>query len=324
MLQKPDEGNLQVRFCEGAHSNLGAITPERGALCALLDKARRATSERLEDVELIVVDESHNLRNPLSNKWENFFTLLYDHIVKTGRRPYIVFLTATPINNTIWDLYWQLMLLVGMDKTAFIRENIPDLFDFFKRVDKMEDPSMLGDVLNEISIRRTRDYIIRNYPDATVYGKKIRFPKRELENVDYRLDDAYMGMYDEISDVITNKLKMPNYRLLQYKKEEKLTRTEEFDLGRMMALEGIFRTILLKRLESSIEAFRRSIRKHIIFLINIKKYMENGKLLTKKSFHKYLLVLLCHITDKSTAGGGMASNRLENKTNIKRLNGWLI
>jgi len=32
----------------------------------------------------------------------------------------------------------------------------------------------------------------------------------------------------------------------------------------------------------------------------------------------------CHITDKSTAGGGMTSNRLENKTNVKRLNGWLI
>jgi len=37
-----------------------------------------------------------------------------------------------------------------------------------------------------------------------------------------------------------------------------------------------------------------------------------------------LLVLLCHITDKSTAGGGMTSNRLENKTNVKRLNGRLI
>jgi hypothetical protein len=36
------------------------------------------------------------------------------------------------------------------------------------------------------------------------------------------------------------------------------------------------------------------------------------------------LVPLCHITDKSTAGGGMTSNRLENKTNIKRLNEWLI
>ncbi|KAF5416535.1 MAG: hypothetical protein C5S48_02520 [Candidatus Methanogaster sp.] len=30
--EEPDEGKPQVRFCEGAHSNLGAITPERGAL----------------------------------------------------------------------------------------------------------------------------------------------------------------------------------------------------------------------------------------------------------------------------------------------------
>ena len=29
VLQKPDEGNLQVRFCEGAHSNLGAITSKK-------------------------------------------------------------------------------------------------------------------------------------------------------------------------------------------------------------------------------------------------------------------------------------------------------
>ena len=27
--EEPDEGNLHVRFCEGAHSNLGAITPNK-------------------------------------------------------------------------------------------------------------------------------------------------------------------------------------------------------------------------------------------------------------------------------------------------------
>lgn len=35
--EEPDEGNLQVRFCEGAHSNLGAIILIKGALWALLD-----------------------------------------------------------------------------------------------------------------------------------------------------------------------------------------------------------------------------------------------------------------------------------------------
>jgi hypothetical protein len=28
--EEPDEGKPQVRFCEGAHSNPGAITPKRG------------------------------------------------------------------------------------------------------------------------------------------------------------------------------------------------------------------------------------------------------------------------------------------------------
>ena len=32
-----DEENLQMRLCEGAHSNLGAITPIIGVLWALLD-----------------------------------------------------------------------------------------------------------------------------------------------------------------------------------------------------------------------------------------------------------------------------------------------
>ncbi len=36
--EEPDEGNLHVRFCEGAHSNLGAITSTKGALWALLDR----------------------------------------------------------------------------------------------------------------------------------------------------------------------------------------------------------------------------------------------------------------------------------------------
>ena len=30
--EEPDEGKLHVRFCEGAHSSLGAITPSGGVL----------------------------------------------------------------------------------------------------------------------------------------------------------------------------------------------------------------------------------------------------------------------------------------------------
>ncbi|MFQ6032591.1 MAG: phospholipase D-like domain-containing protein, partial [Candidatus Zixiibacteriota bacterium] len=197
-----------------------------------LQKAKRAVGGKLSDVDLIVVDESHNFRNPMSNRWENLFTLVHDNIAQKGNTPYMMFLTATPINNTIWDLYWQIMLLVSTDRRAFMKENIPDLFQFFKDVDKRGDPSLLNDLLNEISIRRTRDYIKANYPDAYILKEypngekkeeKIIFPERELENISYELDKTYKGMYEWISDIITEKLTMAYYRLLKYKKEEKRT-----------------------------------------------------------------------------------------------------
>lgn len=264
------------------------LSQEDLASSNFIEKTKRAVGGSLSKIELIVVDESHNLRNPLSNRWENFFTL-YENVSKEGGSPYILFLTATPINNTVWDLYWQIMLLVGNNKTTFIKENISDLFKFFRDVDKREDPSLLNDLLNEISIRRTRDYIIKNYPNATINGKKILFPERVLENISYKLADTYSGMYLEISDAITQKLTMACYQILKYKKAEKLTPDEGWALNRMIALSGILKTIFLKRLESSVEAFRISIRNHISFLIKLKDYLNGGKFLTKVAFNKYLM-----------------------------------
>jgi len=272
------------------------LSQENLASKNFLEKARKTLGGRFDNVELIVVDESHNFRNPLSNRWENFFTLVNDHIAKKGKRPYMLFLTATPINNTPWDLYWQIMLLMLMDRRAFIKENIQDLFKFFKQA--KDNPSLLNDLLNEISIRRTRDYIIENYPDAyilielpngEVKEQKIIFPERVLENINYELDKAYKGMYKEISDTITEKLTMAYYKILEYRKEGLKTEEERLALGRMIAIGGIFRTILLKRLESSVDAFRKSIFNHIRFLKKLKSYLKSGKLLTKQTFFKYLM-----------------------------------
>ena len=269
-----------------------------------LEKAKKTLGGRLDNVELVVVDESHNFRNPLSNRWENFFSLVADNISMSGKKPHLLFLTATPINNTPWDLYWQIMLLVLMDRSAFVKENIPDLFNFFKQA--KDDPSMLNDLLNEISIRRTRDYIVENYPEAYIIRdlpngeteeQKVTFPKRVLENVNYQLDKAYRGMYKDISDTITEKLTMAYYRILEYRKESLKTEEERLALGRMIAIGGIFRTILLKRLESSVDSFRKSISNHMRFLEKLKDYLRSGKLLTKESYLKYMLNIYDELED---------------------------
>ncbi|MEW6416628.1 MAG: hypothetical protein AB1480_00700 [Nitrospirota bacterium] len=264
------------------------LSQEELASTDFLKKARQAVGGRLQEVSLIVVDESHNFRNPLSNRWENFFTLIMDHVTEGKERPYILFLTATPINNTLWDLYWQVMLLTRTDQKVFLKEGISDILRFFKDIDKVGDPTLLNDLMNEISIRRTRDYIKQNYPDAEINGEKIIFPERILENINYHLDEAYQGLYSNISRTISEKLTMAYYRILEYKKAERLSKAEEMALGRMIALEGIFRTILLKRLESSVEAFRKSVSNHVRFLERLKDYLEKGKLLTKQTYYKYV------------------------------------
>ena len=267
------------------------LTQESLALEDYESKALKTCGGNFNDISLVVIDESHNFRNPLSNRWDNLFNLLEIINQKNGNKPYILFLTATPINNTLWDLYWQIMLLVNSNQRTFLKQGIANLYEYFKEIEKKEDPRLLSDLLNEISIRRTRNFIQENYPQAEVNGEKIIFPDRILENVEYQLDHAYQGMYKEIADIISSKLTMAYYRILEYKKIEELSGEEKLALGRMIALEGIFKTILLKRLESSVHAFCNSIHRHIHFLEKLKIYLKKGKLLQKETFNKYIVGL---------------------------------
>jgi len=267
------------------------LSQEALALDDFKRKAIKVCGGSLKEVSLVVVDESHNFRNPLSNKWENLFDLLEEIREKGQKKPFILFLTATPINNTLWDLYWQVMLMVYSDQKAFLKQGITGIFEYFKNVEKRQDPALLNDLLNEISIRRTRNFIKDNYPDAEIDGNLINFPERALENVDYELEKTYQGMYKDISHIITEELTMAYYRILEYKKVEKLSTEEEMLKGRMIALEGIFKTILLKRLESSVEAFRKSVDKQVKFLEKLGRYLKKGKLLRKELFNKYVVGL---------------------------------
>lgn len=250
----------------------------------------RKLNFKLEDIALFVVDESHNFRNPFSNRYENLFTLIEKASKK--HKPKILLLTATPMNNTHWDLYFQLMLLAQNDKRVFFKEGIFDLERQFKKADK-GDISQLADILQIISIRRTRQYIKDNYPDAKYKDesgvwRKIEFPERVLDEINYSLDETYQGLYYQIADKIEKGLNLAYYRLEEYRRVGK---KDERELGRMKALGGILQTLLLKRLESSVEAFRKSIQTQIDFLSTFKDVFKEGKVLRKKFYNKYLAYL---------------------------------
>lgn len=250
--------------------------------------------ERYGDADVILVDESHNFRNRNAQRYgsiENIISLNGGR-GRDGLKKKIILLTATPINNDLFDLYQQINLFTGGDRSYFAGAGIGDLYRYFlkaRREARVEGSTiMLFNLLEEVTVRRTRPFIRKAYPEATMKGKKIRFPERKLKTVNYNLEDTYHGIYDEIVSGIENLILAP-YNLENYKKEKK--DINEWEKGRQDALVGIFKSRYLKRLESSIEAFRISVRRAHEFQESFMAYVLDGKLLKSSDFQKALRYL---------------------------------
>ncbi len=245
------------------------------------------------DVDVVVVDEAHNFRNHRAQRYQNleFLVSANNRRGRSGERKKVILLTATPINNTIFDLYNQINLFTGNDRTYFAAAGIGDLYRYFlsarqKSID--EGSIQIFNLLEEVVIRRTRQFIKRAYPDATIRGKTITWPERRLQTVEYDLEATYKGFYQEIVTRIDG-LMLPHYNLESYKKKSE--EQDEFELGRQVALVGIFKSRFLKRLESSIDAFRISIRRALEFAKTFAEYIQDDIVLDSASFRVALQLL---------------------------------
>lgn len=201
--------------------------------------------------DFVLVDESHNFRNRATGRYSNLFRLL-----STGKRTKrVALLTATPINNTIWDLYHQIMLLTKGQEDYYRDYGIPNLRGFFARVDK--NAADLFNLLEETTVRRSRGDIKRRQAAGErviIGGKEVRFPDRTLAAVTYDLDGTYAGFYRAIADDI-ERLTLVSYNIEQFRKDATKT-----TIDRNNAIIGLLKTLFLKRLESSVSAFETSVR----------------------------------------------------------------
>lgn len=229
--------------------------------------------------DLVLVDESHNFRNPATQRYQNLYRL----IASGNREKLVVLMTATPINNTIWDLYHQLMLITR-GSTAYFRDwGISNLYSFFRKVDRGE--AEIFDLLEETTVRRSR-YDIKKRLEAgeriTIGEKEIRFPERELESVDYDLVATYQGFYREIARQI-EALRLVSYNIEQFKHDG-----QKKTIDSNNALIGILKTLWLKRLESSVQAFAESIKNQQRFQERFFELLLRNKLLSTSEHRKIL------------------------------------
>lgn len=203
---------------------------------------RRHLHSARDTYRLVVVDEGHALRNP-DTTWHRAMERLLG-----GERKDLVLLTATPINNGLWDLYHLVMVFARHDR-AFAPMGISSARDLFVRAGANErdpenlDPDVLFPLADTVSVRRDRRFIEENYPGATFPdGTPVRFPTPILSTARYDLDEAHPGLFDEITGLIAG-LTMARYRPSAHEVGGEET-VAEATLG------GLLQSGVLKRFES--------------------------------------------------------------------------
>lgn len=250
-----------------------------------------AENPKYRDRDFLLIDESHNLRNADTQRYK-----VVQAFLAPGKR--CCMLTATPRNRGVWDIYHQLKLFHQDDRTD-LPVSPPHLKDFFKLVEVGQ--RRLQDLLQNVLIRRTRNHILkwygvdgethqpidparfRDYADGRrrgyvlVGGKPNFFPHRELHTIEYSIEDTYQGLYQQIRGYLGKSRRKPlaklrageltyaRYGLWHFVTPGKQKREPYLSLHRAGGnLRGLVRVLLFKRFESSVYAFRETVRRLIL------------------------------------------------------------
>ncbi|GAC1435424.1 MAG: helicase-related protein [Ktedonobacteraceae bacterium] len=248
---------------------------------------------------VVIVDESHNLRNSESKR----FKVIKDYIERNESK--CILLTATPYNKNYRDISAQLRLFLTDDKAkdlgirpekllsekgedAFMREHqhpVRSLAAF----EQSNYPDDWRDLMRLYMVRRTRSFIQEYYAmldkeTGRRYltfrdGTRSYFPTRQPRTIKFALDeerrdDQYARLYSEQVLTTINRLNLPRYGLANYlvsdTKQKGLapTASERQSIKNLSRggkrLMGFCRTGLFKRLESGGPAFIQSLERHTL------------------------------------------------------------
>ena len=237
--------------------------------------------------DVVLIDESHNFRNPGTNRYQNLMKMLATGNPDTK----VILMTATPVNNSVWDLYHQLSFITRGQDVFFREYGIRNLKGFFREV--QDGSADIFTLLEQTMVRRSRqDIKLRQQAGEEIRlpGKGIiHFPERRLYSVDYDLEATYDGFYEKIVARIDS-LSLISFNIEQYRKgeiDQEVERVRQYS----NALVGILKTLYLKRLESSLAAFEVSIRRQQQFQERFYDMLVNHERLLDSATNRRLLAL---------------------------------
>ncbi|MBO5679823.1 MAG: DEAD/DEAH box helicase family protein, partial [Bacteroidaceae bacterium] len=264
-----------------------------------------------EEFDLVIVDEAHGFRSDSSGKYDELQKICKSPCANVGllrsSQKKVMLLSATPLNNRPDDLLNQLLLFQNSQSCTI--DGVPNLKGFFSplileyrklmrerdqrdvtsEVDKLYE-DIRSKVIDKVTVRRTRNNIL-NDPDyrADIKSQGIVFPNILPPNeLEYMMDaDTSARFYDTLKQLTDGKsednpkgkgLDYARYRAVEFLLPEYRNKYQNaVHIGQTLA--AIYRVHMVKRLESSFYAFKKSLATLLRITNDMIKMFEEDKVI---------------------------------------------
>ncbi len=248
----------------------------------------------LDRFDYVVVDEAHRFRNES--------TQAYADLLDLCRGKKVILVTATPLNNTIEDLYAQLKLFQRPKDSTI--PGIPNLEKYFQQLRRRfkgldrKDPAyretlkavsdqIRDRILKHIMVRRTRTDVLTYFREDLeaqgLFFPEVADPRRIL----YQFEGEVEVVFQETIGLLQQFRYSRYIPLLYYNGTRQLT---AFEKQQQRNVGGFMKSILIKRLESSFHAFRQSVGRFIQSYERFIEMFEAGTVYISRKTNVYELL----------------------------------
>jgi hypothetical protein len=249
--------------------------------------------------DLVVIDESHNFRNAdMATERETRYQRLMREVIQQGVKTKVLMLSATPVNNHFTDLRNQLALAYEGDSEQLatklnVSRSIEEVFRQAQRVfnewsklpaeDRTTDTILARldfdffEMLDAVTIARSRKHIKAFYDTSEVGAfperlppESVRSPLSDLPGIPSfkelheQLSSLTLAVYAPLAYVFPSRREKYELQYGNVTAGKNTMGGAVSNLGHASRERGIQKLMtvnLLKRLESSVEAFRLTLAK---------------------------------------------------------------
>jgi len=265
-----------------------------GVDCAIYTNGSLHKIRDARKYDLVIVDEAHKFRNDSPEMYHALQKICKTPTRKATQKK-IMLVSATPLNNRPEDIANQVYLFQDKKDSTLEVSNLQHFFApkirKYKELKKetnvrkmaVEVNALYEDIrkmiIEPLTVRRTRTDLEQNEAYAIDLEKQgIKFPVvQKPEKIFYQLDNELETLYDYTIKTLRDDLTYYRYQAIKFLVPEKKKKYKAAELASLQ-LKYIMKTLLVKRLDSSFYAFRKSLERFEQATANMMKMFNDNRI----------------------------------------------